>query len=44
MTEDSVGAISVVVPTYNRRRVLERAIQSVLSQEFRPAEIVVLDD
>lgn len=36
--------ISTIIPTYNRRHTLGRAIQSILSQSFQPAEIIVIDD
>ncbi|MFN8008423.1 MAG: glycosyltransferase family 2 protein [Terriglobia bacterium] len=36
--------VSVIVPTYNRPRMLERAIHSVLAQSFRDYEIVVVND
>src|SRR5258708_5999676 len=36
--------VSVVIPTYNRRAVLLRAIQSVLEQEVPVFEIIVVDD
>jgi len=36
--------ISVVIPTYNRARLLERALGSVLSQSRLPDEILVVDD
>jgi len=35
---------SIVIPTYNRRRLVARAIESALSQEWPEAEIVVIDD
>jgi GT2 family glycosyltransferase len=39
-----VLSISVVIPTHNRAHTLVRAIQSVVSQTLKPAEIIVVDD
>jgi GT2 family glycosyltransferase len=36
--------ISVVVPTYNRRDLLKRALLSIFSQTSLPAEVTVIDD
>lgn len=36
--------ITVVIPTYNRAYVLERAINSVLNQSYAPHEVIVVDD
>jgi|SRR5579859_959362 len=36
--------ISAIIPTYNRRPYLGRAIQSILSQSIAPDEILVIDD
>ncbi|MCX6044755.1 MAG: glycosyltransferase family A protein [Chloroflexi bacterium] len=38
------GLISVVIPVYNGERYLAEAINSVLSQDYRPLEIIVVDD
>tara|TARA_B100000073_G_scaffold159894_1_gene132060 strand:+ start:2871 stop:3698 length:828 start_codon:yes stop_codon:yes gene_type:complete len=36
--------ISVIIPTFNRKKTLKRAIQSVLMQSYAPYEIIVIDD
>ena len=36
--------ISVIIPTFNRKETLKRAIQSVLIQSYTPYEIIVIDD
>jgi glycosyltransferase involved in cell wall biosynthesis len=37
-------SISVVIPTYNRAHLIQRALKSVLNQSKLPAEIIVVDD
>ena len=36
--------ISVIIPTFNRKETLKRAIQSVVLQSYTPYEIIVIDD
>ena len=36
--------VSIIIPTYNRRNALQRAIQSVLDQTFKDYEIIVVND
>jgi glycosyltransferase involved in cell wall biosynthesis len=36
--------VSVIIPTYNRRKLVQRAIESVLDQSVVPYEIIVVDD
>jgi glycosyltransferase involved in cell wall biosynthesis len=36
--------VSVIIPTFNRARVVTRAIDSVLGQTYRPVEVLVIDD
>src|SRR5579885_2744800 len=37
-------AISVIIPTYNRRHLVGNAVRSVLQQTYRDYEIIVVDD
>ncbi len=36
--------VSVVIPTYNRSQLIERALNSVRSQSYRNLEVIVVDD
>lgn len=36
--------VSVIIPTYNRKLIVESAIRSVLNQKFEDYEIIVVDD
>jgi glycosyltransferase involved in cell wall biosynthesis len=36
--------VSVIIPTYNRARMLKEAIDSVLAQEYKDFELLVVDD
>lgn len=44
MTRSSNPLISVVIPTCNRGWILKEAIDSVLSQDFKDFELIVVDD
>lgn len=39
-----VGLVSVVIPTYNRRSSLVRAVESVIAQTYENVEVIVADD
>jgi len=36
--------ISVIIPTHNRAKLLEKTLQSVLSQTYKADEIIIIDD
>lgn len=40
---DNVG-ISIILPTYNRDRLIMRAIQSILNQTYTKWELIIVDD
>ena len=42
--DNSTLNVSVIIPTYNRKNLLKRALHSVISQTFVPQEIIVVDD
>jgi glycosyltransferase involved in cell wall biosynthesis len=42
--DDGDVVVSVFVPTHNRRELLARAVDSVLSQDFDGLELIVVDD
>jgi glycosyltransferase involved in cell wall biosynthesis len=37
-------AVSIVIPTYNRAHLIERALRSVLAQTFQDFEVLIMDD
>lgn len=44
MPESIPGLVSTIIPVYNRPQMLGEAVASVLAQNYRPIEIVIVDD
>ncbi len=36
--------VSVIIPTYNRAKLVKEAVQSALSQTYKNIEVIVIDD
>jgi len=44
LKNDNRQLVSVIIPTHNRKGLLERAVNSVLEQTWSPVELVIVDD
>lgn len=44
MTNSNAPLVSVIIPTHNRKKLLQRALHSVLNQTYQPLEIIVIND
>ena len=42
--DSHIPTVSIIMPTYNRIRMLEKAIQSVFDQSFKNWELIIIDD
>ncbi len=38
------GLVSTIIPVFNRDKMLQEAVESVLRQTYRPIEIIIVDD
>ena len=41
---NNMPTVSVIIPTYNRPKFLERSLQSVYKQTFKDFEVIIVDD
>ena len=39
-----MGKVSVIVPVYNREKALKRCVESILNQDYRDIEVILVDD
>ncbi len=44
MADIAMPEVSVIIPTFNRSTMLQRALQSVLEQDYQNFEVIVVDD
>ncbi len=41
---DNMSLVSVIIPTYNREKLISKAINSVIKQDYSDWEIIIVDD
>ena len=41
---DSTDLVSVIIPTYNRAKLIKRSVESVLNQTYKNLELIIIDD
>ncbi|PCJ18904.1 MAG: glycosyl transferase [Candidatus Cloacimonadota bacterium] len=44
LNEAKLGLVSVIIPTFNRSRLLQLAINSVLNQSYKQIELIIIND
>ena len=40
----TLGLVTTIIPVFNRADMLIQAVQSVVDQDYRPIEIIIIDD
>jgi glycosyltransferase involved in cell wall biosynthesis len=43
-SSEKTSQVSVIIPTYNRSRIIKEAVDSVLAQDYKDVEVIVVDD
>ncbi len=44
LKKSNYSFVSVIIPTYNRKNLIARSIQSVLNQSYKDFEVIIIDD
>lgn len=44
MTETPKALVTIIIASYNHRHLIEQALQSLFAQDYRPLEVLVIDD
>ncbi len=44
MVQSDIPKVTIIIPTYNRSDLLQRAVDSVLSQSYTDYELIIVDD
>ena len=44
MIDENIPLVSVIIPTYNRIKYINRAIESIFAQTYKNYEVIVVDD
>ena len=39
-----MSKVSIIVPVYNREKALRRCVHSILNQDYRDIEVILVDD
>ena len=43
-SDSTFPKVSIIIPTYNRVKMLEKSIESVFAQSYKDWELIIIDD